>query len=92
MLAAITAALGIIATLCAWFLNPKRRLYAELEQIYKDLEVLYAKRDKALANNDSDTLTVVTADIIKLCARKTRILQQLGQDSKRAGTGTTPNP
>jgi len=92
MLAAITAALGIIATLLAWFMNPKRQLYTELEGIYKELEVLYVKRDKALVDNDSDTLTIVTADIIRLCARKARILQQLGQDSKRSGAGTTPSP
>ena len=79
MLAAITAALGIIATLCAWFLNPKRQVYAELDGIYKELELLYAKRDVALANNDSDTLTIVTADIVRLCQRKTVLLQRLGQ-------------
>lgn len=77
MLTAITVALGIISTIVAWRLNPKRRLYAELDTIYKNLEVSYAKRDKALAENDMDTLSIVTADIIKLCERKNILLQRL---------------
>jgi len=77
MLAAITAVLGIIATLCAWFLNPKRRLYAELDVIYKELEEWYVKRDTALANNDSDGLSVATAAIVRLCEDKARILERL---------------
>ncbi len=77
MVELITAIAGIIATLLAWFLNPKRAMYAELDSIYKQLEVLYAKRDKALADNDSDTLTIVTADIVKLFTRKTVLFQRL---------------
>jgi hypothetical protein len=79
MLTAITAALGIIATLLAWFLNPKRQLYAELDSVYKELEGWYVKRDKALADNDSDGLTVATAAIVKLCSRKADLLQRLGK-------------
>ncbi len=77
MVELITAIAGIIATLLAWFLNPKRAMYAELDSIYKQLEVLYAKRDKALADNDSDTLTIITADIVKLFTRKTVLFQRL---------------
>ena len=77
MLAAITAVLGIIATLLAWFMNPKRRLYAELDSIYKELEKLYVRRDKALQNNNSDELTIVTSLIVSLCARKAILLQRL---------------
>jgi len=79
MLAAITAALGIAATLLAWFLNPKRQLYAELDKIYKELEALYVRRDKALQTGDSDELTIVTSLIISLSARKTVLLQRLGK-------------
>jgi len=78
MLALITGIVGITSTLLAWFLNPRRQLYAEIDKVYKELEVCYVKRDKALANNDSDILTVVTADIIRLCARKTVLFQRLG--------------
>jgi hypothetical protein len=77
MLALITGVVGIVATLLAWFLNPRRQLYAKIDKVYKDLEECYVKRDKALANNDSDTLTIVTADIIRLCALKTSLLQRL---------------
>jgi hypothetical protein len=77
MIALITGALGAISTLLAWFLNPRRRLYAELDTIYKRLEACYEKRDKALQNGDNDTLTIVFADIVKLCQRKAVLLQRL---------------
>ena len=78
MFGIIASVLGIISTLVAWNLNPRRRLYAELDNIYRQLEELYAKRDKALADNDSDILTVVTSTIIKLCQRKAVLLQRVG--------------
>ncbi len=73
---AIVGIIGIISTLLAWFLNPKRVLYAELDSIYKKLEVLYVQRDKALVENDSNTLTIVTSDIIRLSNRKNTIIQR----------------
>jgi hypothetical protein len=74
----IASVLGIISTLAAWFLNPKRATYAELDSIYKELENAYSQRDVALAKNDSDTLTIITANIIQLSTRKTVLLQRLG--------------
>ena len=73
----LTAIAGIVGTVLAWMLNPKRRLYAELDGIYNELEALYVKRDDALQANDSDTLTVVTDAIVRLCARKAVLLQRL---------------
>jgi hypothetical protein len=78
MITLITGVIGIVATLLAWFLNPRRQLYAQIDQVYKDLEADYVKRDIALAANDSDTLTIVTFDILRLCTLKTRLLQRLG--------------
>lgn len=77
MIAIITGVVGIIATVLAWVLNPKRRIHAELDNIYRQLEELYTKRDEALVNHDNDTLTVVTDGIMRLCARKTILLQRL---------------
>ena len=77
MLTAITAALGIISTLLAWFLNPKRRLYAELDEIYKELEKIYVRRDKALQSGDSDELTIVTSLIVSLVERKAILIKRL---------------
>ena len=78
MIALIAGVVGIVSTILAWNLNPRRRLYAELDGIYKELEVCYAKRDKALVEHDNDALTVVTADILRLCKRKAILLQRLG--------------
>jgi hypothetical protein len=78
VIAILTGILGIAGTLCAWFFNPKRALYAELDSIYKQLEVAYAKRDKALQDHDSDTLTIANSIIIELCNRKAILLQRLG--------------
>jgi hypothetical protein len=78
MLTIIASVLGIVATLVAWNFNPKRRIYAELDAIYKELSVLYAKRDNALVKGDEDTLTAVTARIVQLSDRKATLLQRLG--------------
>ena len=78
IISAIVSLLGIISTLIAWNLNPKRKLYAELDSIFKQLDQLYKERDEALAKNDSDSLTIITASIVKLCQRKAYIFQQYG--------------
>jgi hypothetical protein len=78
MIALITGIVGIVATILAWNLNPKRKIYAELDEIQRQLEAWYEKRDKALVDNDSDTLTVATAAIVKLRSRKADLLQRLG--------------
>lgn len=76
MLEIITGVLGIAGTLIAWFLNPKRLLYAELDSIYRELEDLYAKRDNALATNNTDELSSITSDIIRLSVHKNTLLQR----------------
>jgi hypothetical protein len=73
----ISAVLGIAGTLLAWFLNPKRRMYAELDGIYQRLEELYRQRDKALVNKDSDTLTIVTNLIVNAMVRKNTLLKRI---------------
>lgn len=77
MLTIITGVLGIAGTLIAWFLNPKRLLYAELDSVYKQLEDLYVKRDDALATNNNDELTSITSNIIRLSVRKNTLLQRV---------------
>lgn len=77
ILSIIAGAVGILSTVLAWNLNPKRRIYAELDEIYHQLDELYKERDYALAHNESDALTVVTAAIVRLCNRKTVLLQRL---------------
>jgi hypothetical protein len=77
ILTGVVGLIGIVGTILAWNLNPKRRIYAELDSIYQELEKCYDKRDKALVAGDSDTLTIVTADIIWLCKRKAVLLQRL---------------
>jgi len=79
MFGLISSVVGIIATIVAWNLNPRRKAYAELDDIYRQLDALYLKRDDALKTNDSDTLTVVTDGIIRLCNRKTILLQRLSK-------------
>ena len=77
MFGIIALVLGILSTILAWNLNPKRLIYSELDGIYKKLDKLYGERDEALAKNDSDTLTRVTADIVRLAERKNSLLQRL---------------
>ena len=77
-LAVIAGVVGIAGTLVTWFFNPKRRFQAELDRINSDLGVFYQLRDRALDEDDTDTLTRVTADINGLQSRRNEILQRLG--------------
>lgn len=77
MFTAIVAILGIASTLISWFFNPKQAIYRELDSIYKQLEALYVRRDKALETNNSPELTVVTASIVQLSTRKSSLFQRL---------------
>jgi len=78
LLTIIAGVVGIVGTLTAWFFNPRRRINTELDQISERLETLYQVRDKALNENDQDTLTRVTDDIGRLQSRRNEILQRLG--------------
>lgn len=71
----IAGIIGLITTILAWFLNPSRKREEELNNIYDELDLLYTERDKALKKNDSDSLTVVTARINVLRARKNSLFQ-----------------
>jgi len=77
IIAILPTLLGIIATVVAWKLNPKRIIYTELDSIYRELEKLYGRRDKALLGNDTDELTIVNSLIIKLIERKNTLLARL---------------
>ena len=78
VLTIIAGVVGIAGTLVAWFFNPRRRYQAELDRINGDLSVFYLLRDRALNEDDTDTLTRVTADINGLQPRRNEILQRLG--------------
>lgn len=72
-----TALLGIFGSVWAWYANPRRQLYAEIDAIFIKWEKLNVIRDKALASNDSDSLTVVTSQLIELRRRKSEILLRI---------------
>lgn len=74
MWAAIAAGIGLITTLVAYFINPGRKRTEELNKIFKELDDLYEKRDKALETNNTNDLTYVTARIIVLRSRKENLL------------------
>lgn len=74
----ILAILGIISTVLAYKLNPKQKLYDELDGINSQLNKLKEVRDNAQAKDQTDVLTAATDDFIKLCARRNEILQRLG--------------
>ena len=81
MIALITGVVGLISTILVYFWGPqagKRKIYTELDFIYKSLEELYRDRDKALQDHNDNNLTRITALIISMCKRKTILLQRLG--------------
>lgn len=75
MWTAIAAIIGLTTTLFAYFINPSRKKTEELNNIFKELEILYVKRDVALEKNDFDTLSYVTARIIVLRGKKDSLLK-----------------
>jgi hypothetical protein len=75
MWTAIAALAGLATTLFAYFINPSRRKTEELNNIFKELEILYVKRDVALEKNDFDTISYVTARIIVLRGKKDNLLK-----------------
>lgn len=75
MWTAITAIIGLVSTVLAWFFNPARRNMAELNNIFKELDSLYIERDRALEKNDYNTLTRVIARINVLRERKNSLFQ-----------------
>lgn len=75
MWTAIAALAGLATTLFAYFINPSRRKTEELNNIFKELEILYAKRDVALEKNDFNALSSVTARIIVLRGKKDSLLK-----------------
>lgn len=77
LIAGIPTILGIIATIVAWNLNPKRKIYALLDNVYNDIDDLEKLRDQALAQNDIDRLTVVTSGLISLRNKKSELKERL---------------
>jgi hypothetical protein len=81
ILTGVVGLIGIAGTILAWNLNPKRKVYAELDSIYQELYKnggLYERRDKALASNNSDELSIVNELILRVCARQAVLLKRLG--------------
>lgn len=74
MWTAIAAITGLVTTLIAYFLNPGRRKTEELNKIFKELDTLYERRDRALETNNTNDLTYITARIIFLRSRKDNLL------------------
>lgn len=77
LIAGIPTILGILATVVAWNLNPKRKIYALLDNVYNDIDDLEKLRDQALAQNDIDRLTVVTSGLIALRKKKSELKERL---------------
>lgn len=77
LLAAIPTVLGIVSTFIAWKFNPRREIYARLDKIYYQLDILYMDRDIALEQNRTDSLTDIVDRINKLHGDKNRLLQRL---------------
>lgn len=77
IISGIVGIIGIASTIIAWKLNPKQATNRELDQISRELVTLYQNRDKALAVNDSQGLTIVNHQIIALAERREILLKRL---------------
>lgn len=73
----IVSLLGVISTITAWNLNPKRKLYEEIDKIHAQIDEAYRKRDKALQNNNSPILSTVIIELHVLKERRDNLYQRL---------------
>lgn len=72
--------LGIAGTILAWRLNPKRRIYVELDDIYSTLAKpggLWEQLATALRDNNKANLTVLTLMITELQSRAVQLQTRL---------------
>lgn len=83
ILSIIAAVLGIIGTILTYKLNPKQKLYDQLDQLAKKKVSLERWRDEALQKNDTDSLTAAGNALIKLQHDEASILQRLREISSR---------
>jgi hypothetical protein len=81
--ALIPTVLGIASTLLAYYFNPKRKIYVELDQLLIEKENWERKRDEALVKNDRNVLTVATAYLLRIKKRQAELLQRLGNNNLR---------
>lgn len=80
ILTLIVGIVGIISTIVAWKFNPKTQIYVELDKIMREIEQEEKRRDKALSDNNSGDLTIVTFALDRLRKRKTDLLQRLANN------------
>lgn len=80
ILTLLAGLVGVAGTFAAWHWNPKRRVYAALDEIYNELHGpggIYEQRDVALQKDDNDTLTRTTSRTIELTNRKKALLDRI---------------
>lgn len=71
--------LGIIGTIIAYKLNPRRAILAELDNIAAQKHKWEEVRDEALKENNNDDLTIANAMLVQLRDRRAELLQRLSK-------------
>ena len=66
IVALLTGLVGLVSTILAYNLNPKRILQAKLDAIADMIKFWEEKKDEALANNDTELLNVAVDRLIGL--------------------------
>lgn len=75
IISGIVALLGIVSTLIAYNLNPKKVLATKLAEIDKQIKEWGVKRDEALLKGDVDNLTIANYSITQLLQTRSNLLQ-----------------
>ena len=75
IISGIVALLGIVSTLIAYNLNPKKVLATKLAEIDKQIKEWGVKRDEALLKGDVDNLTIANYSITELMQNRYKLLQ-----------------
>lgn len=78
VLTIVGSLLGIIGTILIQKLDPKQRIYAQLDDLARKKIELEKQRDEALKIHDNNALTVAGNALIQLHNDQAALLQRLG--------------
>ena len=77
ILTIISGLIGIVGTVLMYRLNPRQKIWDELDRLSRVKIELERRRDEALKIHDNDSLTIAGNELIKLQNDQTSLLQRL---------------
>ena len=80
ILSIVAGLVGIAGTILAYRLNPKQKLYDQLDRLKKRVSIAEKERDIALSKNDSDRLSIAVNQLVELRKSQSDIFKRLTEN------------